>query len=298
VPRFIAGLERIGAAPTRVPAYLTTPALPGPAGLEACAHERAALEGGHISAIVFSSTAEVGGGGTASGVLGPGARCPAARRLPWFVVLRGAVSVPHAAGACRSSPLLRRRTRHLCLRAWLTDPCRERHEQRPKRARRQAQGLCRLMGGAEALASAVRRHGVVLAAHGPYTAAGAAEVLGLPVPVVSKRYAHRGACSVLCTFAPYAVVFCAREPHAPRAPTRPSRTQLLDVRGRCCGAGGVHARPRSPSGCVWLTRSTVSHCAGPAALAQHTLGACAPHATLWAPFFVLQSMPSAHASQP
>jgi hypothetical protein len=43
------------------------------------------------------------------------------------------------------------------------------------------------MGGREALADAVRRHGVLLAAHGPYTAAGASEVLGLPVPVVSKR---------------------------------------------------------------------------------------------------------------
>jgi hypothetical protein len=52
----------------------------------------------------------------------------------------------------------------------------------------QAQGLCRLMGGREALVRSVQRHGVVLAAHGPYTAAGAAEVVGLPVPVVSKRW--------------------------------------------------------------------------------------------------------------
>ncbi|GBF89716.1 uroporphyrinogen-III synthase [Raphidocelis subcapitata] len=109
VPRFIAGLERIGAVPTRVPAYLTTPGLPGPSGLEACAHERAALEGGHIAAIIFSSTAE-------------------------------------------------------------------------------AQGLCRLMGGRDALAAAVRRNRVALAAHGPYTAAGAGEVLGLPVPVVSRNF--------------------------------------------------------------------------------------------------------------
>jgi hypothetical protein len=53
----------------------------------------------------------------------------------------------------------------------------------------QAQGLCRLMGGRDALAAAVRAHGVVLAAHGPYTAAGAGDVIGMPVPVVSKRWA-------------------------------------------------------------------------------------------------------------
>jgi len=54
-------------------------------------------------------------------------------------------------------------------------------------ATRQAQGLCRLMGGKDALVDAVLRNKVALAAHGPYTAAGAAEVIGLPVPVVSKR---------------------------------------------------------------------------------------------------------------
>ena len=61
VPRFIAGLSAIGADPTRVPAYLTTPGLPGQSGLDAAAAERALLEGGHISAIIFSSTAEVRG---------------------------------------------------------------------------------------------------------------------------------------------------------------------------------------------------------------------------------------------
>jgi len=61
VPRFMAGLQRIGAAPTRVPAYLTTPGLPGKSGLEACAAERRMLEEGEVAAIIFSSTAEVGG---------------------------------------------------------------------------------------------------------------------------------------------------------------------------------------------------------------------------------------------
>ena len=42
------------------------------------------------------------------------------------------------------------------------------------------------MGGREALVAAVERNGVLLAAHGPYTAAGAAGVLGIAVPVVSK----------------------------------------------------------------------------------------------------------------
>ncbi len=34
----------------------------------------------------------------------------------------------------------------------------------------------------------VTRHGVLLAAHGPYTAAGAAEMVGLPVPCVAKDF--------------------------------------------------------------------------------------------------------------
>lgn len=44
------------------------------------------------------------------------------------------------------------------------------------------------MGGKDALFSAIQQHGTVLAAHGPYTAAGASDVLGLPVPVVSKNF--------------------------------------------------------------------------------------------------------------
>jgi uroporphyrinogen-III synthase len=58
----MAGLERIGAAATRVPAYITTPGFPGQAGLEACAAERELLQEGRVAAVVFSSTAEVGGG--------------------------------------------------------------------------------------------------------------------------------------------------------------------------------------------------------------------------------------------
>lgn len=53
------------------------------------------------------------------------------------------------------------------------------------------------MGGREALTAAVQRHGVVLAAHGPYTAAGAGDVLGVPVPVVSKRCVVGCSCSSL-----------------------------------------------------------------------------------------------------
>lgn len=45
------------------------------------------------------------------------------------------------------------------------------------------------MGGAATLAAAVQQHGLVLAAHGPYTAAGVSQVLGVPVPVVSRNFA-------------------------------------------------------------------------------------------------------------
>ncbi|WIA22644.1 hypothetical protein OEZ86_009619 [Tetradesmus obliquus] len=52
----------------------------------------------------------------------------------------------------------------------------------------EAQGLCLLMDGKEAVVSAVQQHCTVLAAHGPYTAAGAGDVLGLPVPIVSRNF--------------------------------------------------------------------------------------------------------------
>ncbi|PNH12852.1 hypothetical protein TSOC_000191 [Tetrabaena socialis] len=51
-----------------------------------------------------------------------------------------------------------------------------------------AEGLVQLMGGTAAFAEAVVRHGVVLAAHGPYTAEGVRGVTGLPVPVVSRAF--------------------------------------------------------------------------------------------------------------
>lgn len=44
------------------------------------------------------------------------------------------------------------------------------------------------MGGAEVVAEAMNEHGVVLAAHGPYSAAGASEVLGCPVNCVSQNF--------------------------------------------------------------------------------------------------------------
>jgi uroporphyrinogen-III synthase len=57
VPRFIGALTAAGAAAVRVPAYLTTPGLDGP---ERCTAEAGLLHAGHIHAIAFSSTAEVG----------------------------------------------------------------------------------------------------------------------------------------------------------------------------------------------------------------------------------------------
>ena len=53
----------------------------------------------------------------------------------------------------------------------------------------QAQGLARLMGGADVVVNAVHEHGVVLAAHGPYTAAGAGDVLGCSIACVSQSFA-------------------------------------------------------------------------------------------------------------
>lgn len=51
----------------------------------------------------------------------------------------------------------------------------------------QAQGLVQLMGGSPRFVhQAVRAHNVLLAAHGPYTAAGAASVLGVPITCVSR----------------------------------------------------------------------------------------------------------------
>lgn len=57
VPRFIEALQAAGATAVRVPAYLTTLGLPGP---ECCTAEAQLLQQGHVDAIAFSSTAEVG----------------------------------------------------------------------------------------------------------------------------------------------------------------------------------------------------------------------------------------------
>ena len=52
----------------------------------------------------------------------------------------------------------------------------------------EAQGFAMAMGGAGAVREAVRRRGVVLAAHGPYTGRHAGEVLGIQVPVVGRAF--------------------------------------------------------------------------------------------------------------
>lgn len=188
MPRFISALERAGALPTRVPAYLTTPGLPGQAGLDACAAERELLFGGHIAAIVFSSTAEVRRARARSRARPLPSRSRAAECAPFPARCPGApgARAPRAArsrglhGSCQRA--LRPGHLQSCWLECMHTPTIPRPAPAP-----QAQGLCRLMGGRGALAAAVERHGVVLAAHGPYTAAGASEVLGLPVPVVSKR---------------------------------------------------------------------------------------------------------------
>lgn len=45
------------------------------------------------------------------------------------------------------------------------------------------------LGGAEAIQKAVCEHGIVLAAHGPYSAAGASAILGCSVDCVNQNFA-------------------------------------------------------------------------------------------------------------
>jgi hypothetical protein len=52
----------------------------------------------------------------------------------------------------------------------------------------QAQGLCKALGGRDVLTSALDQHKVLLAAHGPYTAAGVEDLLGRAVPCVSRDF--------------------------------------------------------------------------------------------------------------
>lgn len=52
----------------------------------------------------------------------------------------------------------------------------------------ESEALAKAMGGVETLRAAVNDHKVLLAAHGPYTAAGATAVLGLEVNCVSQRF--------------------------------------------------------------------------------------------------------------
>ena len=52
----------------------------------------------------------------------------------------------------------------------------------------QAQGLLHHMGGREKFGAAVREHGILLAAHGPYTAEGAGQIFDMEVKCVSKDF--------------------------------------------------------------------------------------------------------------
>lgn len=52
----------------------------------------------------------------------------------------------------------------------------------------EAQGLTQIMGGAEAIRDAVHDHSIILAAHGPYTAAGAGAVLGCHVQCINQDF--------------------------------------------------------------------------------------------------------------
>ena len=52
----------------------------------------------------------------------------------------------------------------------------------------QVQGLAPLMGGSNVIQEAMHEHGIVLAAHGPYTAAGASTFLGCTVDCISQNF--------------------------------------------------------------------------------------------------------------
>ena len=52
----------------------------------------------------------------------------------------------------------------------------------------QAQGLAHIMGGADVIKKAVKEHKVLLAAHGPYTADGASQVLQTSISCVNKDF--------------------------------------------------------------------------------------------------------------
>lgn len=52
----------------------------------------------------------------------------------------------------------------------------------------QAQGLTQIMGGAQAIRDAVHDHSIILAAHGPYTAAGAGAVLGSRIQCINQDF--------------------------------------------------------------------------------------------------------------
>ncbi|GLC70787.1 hypothetical protein PLESTF_001033200 [Pleodorina starrii] len=145
VPRFLQALQDAGAQALRLPAYLTTLGC-SPAE---CSLERAALQGGQVAAVAFSSTAE-------------------------------------------------------------------------------AQGLLQLMGGAAAFSAAVSRHGVLLAAHGPYTAEGVRAVTGLPVGAVSRSFS---------TFD--GLVKALEEHFAATTPAAAERKEEVVVAGKEVAAAGV-----------------------------------------------------------
>lgn len=53
----------------------------------------------------------------------------------------------------------------------------------------EAQGLVHALGGADVLQDVIHRQGIVLAAHGPYTAAGVTSVTGLEVECIGRDFA-------------------------------------------------------------------------------------------------------------
>lgn len=161
VPRFLAALEEAGAEPVRADAYLTVPGLlvfdddddegdqqrqnrrRRAAAGRAAEEERRALAAGEVDAVVFSSTAEAQG-----------------LALQFYWAEHG---------------------EEMELRRGEEEGKEEgQEEEEQQELRRAAAALRRLLAEAGARRASRGKPAVVLAAHGPTTAAGVAEALGLP----------------------------------------------------------------------------------------------------------------------
>lgn len=175
VPRFLQALEDAGASAVRVDCYVTQQ---GVAAADIL-HEVALIQAGAVDAIVFTSTAEAQVMivlrcvllSLSSRLLTTSvsnhmcARCPMLCALP----CTGLIAC-HAMAVMQLVAILLH-TSHLS----------DTHANG-------VQGLVAAVGGVDGLAALVADNQLLLAAHGPYTAAGVTSTTGLPVPCVGHRF--------------------------------------------------------------------------------------------------------------